>query len=134
MQLYKCNRHQALKTDSKNHRGPARVAQLVGAWPRTPKGCRLDYQPGHIPRLPVPSPVGVHTGCNRSMFPSHNEVCLSVCLSPSSSLPKSISKKKKERKKEKNHHEPNRPVSSKTLASEHTAHCSGETALCVGLC
>ena len=39
----------------------ASVAQLVGESSHRPKGCRLDSQSGHIPKMWVPSPVWVVT-------------------------------------------------------------------------
>ena len=56
----------------------------------TPKGCRFDSQSGHIPRLQVQSPVGVHTGGNLLMFLSHIDVSLSHRFLSLSPTPKSI--------------------------------------------
>ena len=62
---------------SKNLRALHSVAQLVGPSSPTPKGWGFDSQSGHVPRLKVPSPVGVNTGSNQSMFLSHIDVSLS---------------------------------------------------------
>ena len=45
----------------------------VAPWVRvpscsTPKSSGLDFQSGYMPRLQVPSPVGVHVGSNQWMF------------------------------------------------------------------
>ena len=64
----------------------ASVVQLVGAWSHKLKGCRLDSQPGHMPRLWVQSVVGACVGGNQSMLLSKS---------------KKKKKKKKESKKRK---------------------------------
>ena len=66
---------------------PWRVAQLVGASSRTPKGCEFNSQSGRIPRFQVWSPIAGQMGSNRSMFLS-----LSLCSFVPSSLSK-INKK-----------------------------------------
>ena len=45
----------------------ARIIQLVGASFHTPKGWGFDSWSGHITRLWVQSPVGVHMGGKQSM-------------------------------------------------------------------
>ena len=44
--------------------GPGRVALLVGASTRTPKGCGFNSWSRHIPGLWARSPVGVRMGSN----------------------------------------------------------------------
>ena len=66
---------------------PGWVAQLARVLSHTPKGCWLNLQSGHIPRLWVQPPVGVCTIGNQSVFLSHIAVSLSHrCPSLSVSL------------------------------------------------
>ena len=60
----------------------ARIIQLVGASFHTPKGWGFDSWSGHMPRLWVPSAVGVSMGGNRLMFLSHINFHLSPTLPP----------------------------------------------------
>ena len=54
------------------------VAQLVGASSGTPKGRGFDSRSRHIPKLPVQSPVGVHTGGNQLVSFSHRGFSFSL--------------------------------------------------------
>ena len=54
------------------------VAQLVGASFHAPEGCRSDSRSGHILRLQVGFPVGVHTRGNRLMFLSPHPLPLAL--------------------------------------------------------
>ena len=67
------------------------VAQLVGAFSHTPKGCGFDSQSGHITRLWVQSLVGTRMESNQLIYffslslppPSHS---VSLCLFLSGSM------------------------------------------------
>ena len=73
--------YQILKSAPKFDLNPGQVSQiwLFGASSHTPKVCGFNSWLGHIPRLQVRLPVGVHTGGNWQMF-------LSLALSPFLSL------------------------------------------------
>ena len=74
------------------------VAQLAGPIICTPKGCRFDFQSGHMPRLRVQALVGVRTGSNQSMFLSVSPFTLSLKAMkkcPRVRIKKKISKRKK---------------------------------------
>ena len=73
---------------AKNQEGPGQVPQLVGALLRAPKYRVLYSWSGYIPRLLIPSPVGVRARGNQPVF------LLNINVSLPSSLPfcvKSIS-------------------------------------------
>ena len=72
------SRAESLKRDLHS---PGQVAQLVGALPRTPKGCGFHPWTEHICRLWVWSSMGVCRGGNQSKF-----------LSPSLFFPSLLSK------------------------------------------
>ena len=91
----------------KDDEGPGWCSQLVGASLCEPKGYGFDSWSGHMPRLWVQSPVGVHAKGSWSVLLSHINVSLPLCLSPPSPLSKiskhvlgwRFKKKKRMRKK-----------------------------------
>ena len=60
---------------------PIGMAWLVGALSYASKGHRFDPQSGQMPRMHVPSPVGVPVGGNQMIFLSHQCFALSLPLS-----------------------------------------------------
>ena len=72
--------------------------QLVGAASRKLKGCEFKCWSGHLSRLRVQSPVGVHMRGNLLRFLSHIDVSLPLSLPPSlckiSSVSSGVDKRK----------------------------------------